>query len=313
MNTFKKISIGILICSTFVSVTAQQDPMYTHYMFNTLSVNPAYAGSRDALTITALHRSQWVNQPGAPLTQTVNLHTPVSNRNIGIGFSAMKDKIGPVNNTMFAGDFAYIFQLTKKSKLAFGIRAGMHIFQANLNELLLDQQVDPTFTNNVVNRVTPIVGAGFYYSRKRFYAGFSSPNLVENNYSRLTSVDGTPLNGRMKRHYFFITGALFELSKTMDFKPTILVKASSAAPIQTDLTATFIFKNTLHFGGMVRLGDAFGGLIGLSIFQNLFLGYSYDWSLGNGNVNFSRWSHELVLRYDFLNSSNKQIQSPRYF
>lgn len=313
MKTFKKISFSLVICLTVFTAKAQQDPMYTHYMFNTLSVNPAYAGSRNALTITGLHRSQWVNYHGAPSTQTVTLHTPIQNRNIGIGFSGMNDKIGPVNNTMFTGDFAYIFQLTKKSKLAVGMSGGIQIFQANLNDLQLVQQNDPTFTNNIVNRVSPIVGAGVYYSRERFYAGFSSPNLIENNYSRLTDVNGTPLNGSTKRHYFFITGALFELSRTLDFKPTLLVKALDAAPIQMDLTATFIIKKTLHLGGMMRFGDAFGGLIGLTVFNNLFLGYSYDWSYGSKSLKYSRWSHEVVLRFDFIKNSNKQIHSPRYF
>src|SRR6185437_6417929 len=190
MKTFKKKTFLFVSALGSLTTYAQQDPMYTHYMDNTLVVNPAYAGSRDALTVTGLYRSQWVNLKGAPVDQTITMHTPVKNEHIGLGLSVSNDKIGPTNNTGIVADFAYRMNLTKKSKLALGISAGANIFQANLNTLQLDQQYDPTFQNNIANHITPNIGFGAYYSRERFYAGVSTSNLIQGKYSSITLANG---------------------------------------------------------------------------------------------------------------------------
>jgi len=309
MKKNKKIAITAI--SAFLlglSAVAQQDPMYTHYMYNTLMVNPGYAGSRDALTVTALHRSQWVNYKGAPIVQSITLHSPLKNDHFALGLSVLNDKIGPSNRTSLYGDFAYRIDLSKKSKLALGLSAGVDIFQANLNSLALDQQADPSFQNNINKRVVPNFGFGAYYSRERFYAGLSIPNLMENKYS----ADGVS-TGVEQRHYFFIAGAVFNLSENLAFKPTTFVKVTSAVPIQADFTASFIIMKKLSLGAMYRTSDAFGALIGLNITQQLYLGYSYDWSFGLKTGTYNQGSHEIVLRYDFLSAAKKQIHSPRYF
>ena len=155
MKKLKKITVVLALTFGGYALNAQQDAMYTHYMNNTLVVNPGYAGNRDAMTVTALHRSQWVDFKGAPITQTLTLHTPLKNKHIGVGFSVLNDKIGPINNTSVYVDFAYIMQITEKSKLALGLSAGMNILQASLTGLQLDQQNDIAFQNNINNHVTP--------------------------------------------------------------------------------------------------------------------------------------------------------------
>lgn len=297
----------------WIQVQAQQDPMYTHYMYNTLSINPAYAGSRDALTITALHRSQWVNFKGAPMTQTLTIHAPIASKHIGLGLSAFNDKIGPLNTTSVSADFAYRIQLSKKSNLALGVKGGINILQADLNSLALDNQNDPTFQNNIRNRISPRFGVGMYYSRERFYAGISVPNLIETNYSAQDNVNGTTLIGKSHRHYFFIVGALFNLSRNLAFKPTGLVKATAGSPVQVDVTASFIFVKKFLLGAMYRTGDSFGILAGFNLTEQFHIGYSYDWSYGVRTFNSNQGSHEIMLRYDFIFSGKKQIHSPRYF
>lgn len=296
-----------------LTIYAQQLPMYTHYMYNTLSINPAYAGSRDALTLTALHRSQWVGFKGAPMTQTLTLHGPVKYKNIGLGLSLSNDKIGPTNNTAIFADFAYIMRLNKKSKLSLGLSAGTNVMQANLSTLELDQQVDPVFANNVNNHFTPNFGFGAYYSRERFYAGLSTPNLLQNSYSIVQMADGSSLIAKEQRHYFLIAGALFNLSNNLAFKPTTLVKVTEAAPIQIDVTASFILMKKLQLGVMFRSGDAFGALLGLDISEQFNIGYSFDWSYGLRTAKYNSGSHEIMLRYDFLFAGKKQIHSPRHF
>lgn len=304
----------VLILSIGVSASyAQQAPMFTHYMYNTLSVNPAYAGSREALTVTALHRSQWVDFAGSPKTQTLTLHSPIINEHVGVGLAVVNDKIEPINNTGIVASFAYRMKLTQKSKLALGLSVGANIFQANLNTLNLDQTIDPVFQNNVNNKTTPNVGFGVYYSRDRFYTGISVPSLIENSFSKVSQTGSSTLIAREQRHYFFIAGALINLGHNLDFKPTTLIKVTAAAPIQADLTASFIIMKRLLLGGMFRTGDAIGGLIGYDVTEQLHIGYSYDWSYGLETNKYNNGSHEIMLRYDFIFSSKTQIHSPRNF
>ncbi|MDZ4664047.1 MAG: type IX secretion system membrane protein PorP/SprF [Bacteroidota bacterium] len=313
MKTLKKIVlIGILIMVS-LTTNAQQDAMYTHYMYNTLMVNPGYAGSRDALTITALHRSQWVNFKGAPIVQSVTLHAPLRDQHLGLGLSVLNDKIGSTNKTSVFGDFAYRMNLTKKSKLAFGISAGANVYQANLSALQLDQPIDPVFQTNINNKITPNFGFGVYYSKERFYAGLSVPYLLQNNYSAIKQANGSTLIGTEQRHYFFIAGAVLNLTNDIAFKPTTFIKATPAAPIQADLTASFIIMKKVLVGVMMRTGDAYGGLIGLNATEQLYFGYSFDWSNGLKTGKYNQGSHEIVLRYDFLVFDKRQIHSPRYF
>jgi type IX secretion system PorP/SprF family membrane protein len=313
MKTPIKITLALILSIGGTASYAQQAPMFTHYMYNTLSVNPAYAGSREALTVTALHRSQWVDFAGSPKTQTLTLHSPIINEHIGVGLAVVNDKIGPTNNTAIVASFAYRMKLTQKSKLALGLSAGANIFQANLNTLNLDQTNDPVFQNNVNNKTTPNVGFGMYYSRERFYAGVSVPSLIENSFSEVNQAGSSTLIASEQRHYFFIAGGLIKLGHNLDFKPTTLIKVTAAAPIQADLTASFIVMEKLLLGAMFRTGDAVGGLIGYDVTDQLHIGYSYDWSYGLETSKYNNGSHEIMLRYDFIFSSKKQIHSPRNF
>lgn len=313
MKTFHKTVFFLVSALGSITMHAQQEPMFTHYMDNTLLVNPGYAGSRDALTVTALDRSQWVDFKGAPVTQTLTLHTPLRNEHIGVGLSVLNDKIGPVNNTTIMADFAYIMKVSPKAKLSFGVSGGVSMFQANLSTLNLDQQSDPVFQNSISNHMTPTVGFGIYYYRERFYAGLSSANLLENNYSVTNSTNGNTLTSSEQRHYYFIAGTVINLNDILAFKPTALVKFTVAAPVQADVTASFIIMKRFLIGAMFRSGDAVGGLIGVNITEQLHLGYSYDWSYGLQTSRYNMGSHEIMLRYDFIFFDKKQIHSPRYF
>ena len=313
MKALNKITLVLFSTIGSLTIQAQQQPMYTHYMDNTLVVNPAYAGSRDALTVTGLYRTQWVNLKGAPVGQTITMHSPVANEHIGLGLSVANDKIGPTNNTALVVDFAYRMQLTKKSKLALGISGGVNIFQANINTLQLDQPNDPTFQNNIANHITPNVGFGAYYSRERFYAGVSTDNLIQSNYSSVNQPNGRDLVAQEQRHYYLIAGALFNLTDNFAFKPTGLLKVTAAAPIEADLTASFIIAKRLLLGAMFRTGDAVGGLVGFNITNQFHIDYSYDWSYGLKTSAYNMGSHEILLRYDFIFYDKKQVHSPRYF
>jgi type IX secretion system PorP/SprF family membrane protein len=286
--------------------------MFTHYSFNTLAVNPGYAGSRDALTVTGLHRSQWVDYKGAPITQTLTMHTPFKNQHIGLGLSFVNDKIGPINTTSTYVDFAYILKLNEKSKLAFGLKGGINIMQAKLNTLILDEQNDVVFQDNINNQITPNAGFGLYYYRERFYAGVSTPKLFENTY-KVNQSSGTTSLAKEKRHYFFIAGTVLNLAENVQFKPTTYIKVTPAAPIEADLTASFILHKKLLLGVMFRTGDAVGALIGIDATDQFHIGYSFDWSYAVKTGKYNYGSHEILLRYDFIFFDKKRIRSPRYF
>ena len=313
MKTLKKIIAVFVFTLVSLNISAQQEPMYTHYMYNTLMVNPGYAGSRDALTVTALDRMQWVDFKGAPSTQTFTMHSPLQDQHIGLGLSVVNDKIGPTNTTSVYADFAYILEITQKSKLALGLSAGMNIFQANINALDLDQQSDPVFMSNINNHVTPNFGFGAYYSRERFYAGISVPNLLQNSYSVSNEANVSTLIAKEQRHYYFIAGTMLRLTDNLAFKPTTLIKLTSGAPIEIDITPSFVIMKKLTLGAMYRSGDAVGGLVGLDITEQLHIGYSYDWSYGLRTFTYNQGSHEILLRYDFITINKQQIHSPRYF
>ena len=308
----KKIIILIFIAFTAYSSNAQQDAMFTHYMYNTLAVNPAYAGSRDALTITGLHRSQWVGFDGAPTTQTLTLHTPILNQNTGLGLSFINDKIGPTNTTSFYADFSYKIKLTKKANLAFGLKGGLNMMTHNLTDLSLDTQNDPAFINDVQSKLLPNFGFGMYYFTERFYAGVSIPKLLENNFD-LNSTSGTTNLASEKRHYFLIAGSVFDLNEEIKFKPTAFVKLTNGAPIEGDITGSFIFNDKFWLGAMFRTGDAVGILAGINITDQFSLGYSFDWSYANTTFRYNGGSHEIMLRYDFIYKAEEKIRSPRYF
>ncbi len=308
----KKIFITLIIALSTVAVYAQQDAMFTHYMFNTLSVNPAYAGSRDALSITGLHRSQWVGFDGAPTTQTLTVHSPVFNENLGVGLTVVNDKIGPVNTTAFYGDFAYKLKLNETSKLAFGLSAGLNVRQAGLTDVKLDDQTDNSFAHNASSDLLPNFGFGLYYSTSKYYVGLSTPRLLNNDFKTNNTEGGTNLASE-KRHYFLIAGAVFNMSETLKFKPTTLVKVTKGSPVQLDLTATFIYQDKVWAGLMYRTEDAVGVMAGIYITPQLALGYSFDWSYGNKTLKYNGGSHEIMLMYDLNFKGKARIRSPRFF
>lgn len=303
--------IVLLLLAVFMAAnaSAQQDAMFTHYMYNTIAINPAYAGSRDALTVTALHRSQWVGFPGAPITQTITAHTPFKKENIGLGLSLMNDRIGKINNTSIYFDFAYRIRLDKKSILSMGIKGGLNILSSRLDQLNLIQGNDQTFQVGGTS-LAPNFGFGLYYSRDRFYAGISTPRLLENNFRQASNASITM---REQRHYFFIAGYQFKLSETFELKPTTFVKMTVGAPVEVDLTTTLVWKRLLHLGAMFRTGDAFGVLAGYNITEQLFLSYSFDWSYALQTIRYHGGSHEIMLRYDFIFTPSHKAISPRYF
>ena len=300
----------IILSGSFAN--AQQDPMFTHYSFNTLAINPAYAGSRDALTITGLHRSQWVSFKGAPITQTITAHSPIFNDKVGIGLSVLNDKIGPSNTSSFYLDFSYKIKINEKAKLAFGLKAGLNFRVADLKSLTVEDVTDPLFESDVKSELLPNFGFGLYYFTDKYYFGVSIPKLMENDFKTNSTSSSVNLASE-KKHYFLIGGAVFNINEDFKLRPTAFVKITTGAPIEADLTSLVYYKEKIWFGPMFRTGDAFGAMVGMYVTDELAIGYSFDWSMTNTTFKYNAGSHEIMIRYDFFFKTNKKIRSPRYF
>jgi type IX secretion system PorP/SprF family membrane protein len=308
----KRIILFTICVVAAGKISAQQDAMYTHYMYNTLGVNPAYAGTRQAMTVTGLHRSQWVGFDGAPVTQTFTMHTPLMNEKLGVGVSLINDKIGPSLSTSIYGDFAYHIKLAEKKKLSFGLKGGGSLFNSNLSSLQTDQQNDLAFSSNVQSRFLPNFGFGMYYYEEKFYAGISIPKLIENKF--LTDkITGTTKLFWEKRHYFMIAGAMLDLSDRIQLNPTTLIKVTAGSPVQADLTAQIHIDKKFAIGAMYRTNSAAGLILGIKINEQFHAGYSFDWSFVNKTGKYNSGTHEIVLRYDFVYKDKEKIKSPRYF
>ena len=300
--------IFLMLLFSFDGV-AQQDPMYTQYMYNTLSVNPAYAGSRDALSLTGLFREQWIGIDGAPSTQSFVMHSPIYSDNMGLGLSVVNDRIGPIHQTMLFADYSYSIQTTDNAKLAFGLKAGVNLLQADLTGLRSTQSGDQAIYN-VDNRLLPNVGVGVYYYSDKGYVGLSAPKLLQ---QRIASYDNGNLTQDVeRRHYFLIGGYVFDLSESIKFKPSFLVKAVQGAPLSVDLSGNFFFNDKLGIGLAHRFDDSFSGLLQYYVTPQFRIGYAYDFTMTELR-HYNSGSHELMVGYDFNFIDDTRIRSPRFF
>lgn len=294
---------------------AQQDPMYSQYMFNMLSVNPGYAGSREVLSLTALGRKQWAGIDGAPTTFTFSADMPIKNKKIGLGVNFVNDKLGIMSNTAVNLMYAYRLRISKKGMLGMGLQGGFNQYQAAYGSVDPSQNSsynpDPAFSSNI-SRFLPNIGAGLWYSTDKFYAGLSVPKLLRNKLDDMGgAANDLAYQNRQNLHYFITTGYVFTLSDVLKLKPSALVKIVHGSPVQLDLNANLWIHDVVGVGLSYRSGDSIDAMLEFQINPQLRIGYAYDYTLTKlGQYNSG--SHELMIRYEFGFDKGK-ILSPRYF
>ena len=305
--------IGLL----YQELSAQQDAQYTQYMYNTISVNPAYAGSRGVMSFTGLHRQQWVGLDGAPRTQTFAMHTPIGeSQKVGLGLSIVNDEIGPTQETYFDVDFSYTIKTSEKGNLAFGLKAGGHLLDVNFDKLSKFDNFDRVFQENIDNKFSPNVGLGIYYYTDKFYFGLSAPNLLETDHfdeDNLNTSEGASVIAEERINYYFITGYTFDINEDLKFKPALLTKLVLGAPIQVDASANFLLYDKITVGAAYRWSAAVSGMVGFQISDALMIGFAYDRETTElGNRKFSDGSYELMLRFELFKKYNRFL-TPRFF
>ena len=301
------ILLVLIFVSTACVVKAQQEVMFTQYMHNEVTINPAYAGSHDVVSATALYRHQWAGIEGAPKTLSFNGHTPLRNEKIGVGLSLIRDQIGVTDNTHFYASGSYRIKISETMKLQLGLQAGGTSTSADLTSLQIDDPDDPYFNKNTGATSSPNFGGGIHLENDKFYFGFSVPQLLTNK----LEVAGEKLL-EQTRHYFLTTGYVFDINDRWKAKPSLFVKASAAAPIEVDITANAILDDRYWFGLAYRTGDAASLLLMYQATEQFRVGYAYDFPIKSDIREQSSGSHEIVLNYRFAFSKNK-VLTPRYF
>lgn len=291
------------------SSNAQQLPQFTQYMYNTIAVNPAYTGSRQALSIVALNRNQWAGFDGGPQTQTLSIHSPLRNEKVGLGLSLINDKTGFENFTYVYADFSYTIDVDDETKLSFGLKAGMTYYKL-AEELYNSAEAgqDPYFDERL-NRWNSNFGAGILLHSDKWYLGLSVPKMINhdlNNKSEYAALETV--------HFYGIGGYVFDLSDNVKLKPSFLFKYTNGAPFSTDLSANFLFNEKFWLGGSYRLnGDQrdIGAIVDFQVTDQFRVGYTYE--IPTGEIRpYTSGSHEILLMYEFRFMKNK-LKSPRYF
>ncbi|WP_185154369.1 type IX secretion system membrane protein PorP/SprF [Fulvivirga sp. M361] len=282
---------------------AQQQAMFTQYMFNGLVLNPAYAGSHETVSATALAREQWTGIDGAPSTQTFSLHSPVVNQRFALGLVLLHDEIGVTDQTGAYLSYAYRIPVSENIKLSFGLQGGVTFFDARLSEAFENDQVGIDVSESQGN-----FGFGTYIYSDRFYAGISVPQLLENEFDR----DNPDSDSRIVRHYFGTVGYVFDLSRSLKLKPNILVKAVDGAPLEFDVNANFLIHDIVWLGVSWRSFDSFDALVQFQVTPKLQFGYAYDFATTSELRRVNGGSHEFMVNYRF-GSNKSRIITPRYF
>jgi type IX secretion system PorP/SprF family membrane protein len=302
----------LLIFFKTTGTFAQQDAQFTQYMYNTININPAYAGSRDVLSIFGLYRAQWVGLDGAPNTGTFSINTPIEGTKFGLGLGLINDKIGPSDETNFAADISYTIKTSENFKLAFGIKGSVNLLNIDFTKLNIYNQNDPKFQTSIDNKFSPNIGAGIYYYSQKSYIGLSVPNFLETeHFDGMAPNSAASFTARERMNFYLIAGHVFDLNADLKFKPALLTKIVSGAPLQIDLSGNFLIKEKFVLGAAYRWSAAVSLMAGFQPTKSWYIGYGYDLETTK-LANYNSGSHEIFLRYELFKNYDRII-SPRFF
>lgn len=302
----------MIMCGNY-RTWAQSEPMFSQYTFNEIFINPAYAGSHEALSISALHRNQWSSIEGAPKTNTFTAHTPLFKSKVGLGLTAYQDNIGVTAQTGVFFNYSYRIKL-RKGVLSLGLLGGLNGYQEKLNEIQTTDQGDVLFSRNTPMAFAPNVGFGSYYYTDRFYIGLSLPRLLTNKLvvgpsGAVDRVDGSLMKEEL--HYFLAAGYIIDVNPLLKLRPSMMLKTVVNAPMEYDINLAALAYTMFWFGAGYRSGDSWNVLMGYQLNDQLRFGYSFDNTITKLK-NYAGATHELSVNY-ILQFKTKKITSPRYF
>ncbi len=307
MRHVRTTIVALSLLFTGVSV-GQHSPLTSQYMFNGLLINPAYAGSRDALAVNLTYRHQWVGFDGAPTTQLVSVHSPIKARKIGLGIQVYNDRIGVSRETGVMTNYAYRIPF-QKGKLQFGLGAGISSLQADWTQVALQDRSDVVFSTNSRGTIRPNFSGGVFYYKKAYYVGASMPFMLAHTYDPANSTWG--LATRKEQYQPMVTGGyVIKLNKTFKLKPSTLVRYQVASGVQADINANLIINDKIWAGVSYRSEDAIVGMFEVLPTPQWRLGYAYDMGISKLTP-YNSGTHELMLQYEF--GYRLRVRDPRYF
>lgn len=286
-------------------------PIYSQYLQNGLMINPAYTGSREALSAFLSYRMQWMGTNGAPVIQSASIHSPLKNDRVALGLKAQFMKYGVTKSTSIYASYAYHLRVGK-GKLSLGLDAGVDLSNTDYSGLLLINSGDPVFTVADKPYTLPNIGAGVYYFSEKLFAGFSIPTFL--SYRKTDTGALQAYHSFNEYDMLFTAGGLVKISDLIKVKPSVLVDYSlhkTEKMNQLDLNMNLIFADLLWVGGSWRTSEeVFVGILQVQINPQFMFGFSYDYPSGRMN-SFSKGSSEFILRYEF--GSKVSAANPRYF
>lgn len=312
MTAPTRLLLAVCLLLLTSQLRAQNEPMFTQYSFNELFINPAYAGSNEAMSISSVFREQWVNIDGAPSTKTLTAHSPFYNSRVGLGLTLYRDDIGVASQTGIFGNYSFKIPLDVGT-LALGVLGGVSGYQERLLDVKTNTP-DVRFSQNTPMFFVPNFGLGIYYYTKHYYFGLSAPRLMENTLiinqaNAVERVDGKFAG--IGLHYFLASGIILDVGQLVKIRPAVLIKAVVNAPVEFDFNLAALFVNTLWLGAGYRSGDALNFLSAVQINNQLRIGYSFDYTFTSLS-SYAGGTHEFTLNYLFAFNGRK-ITSPRYF
>lgn len=281
----KKVKSYIfLFCVLVISSQAQHGSNYVQYMFNGLILNPAYAGSQEALNVTGLYRKQWMGINGAPTEAMFSMHSPLKNKSVSLGGNFQDSQFGVFNHTKLNLVYAYRFRFLS-GKLALGLQAGIDSYTTNWDKFNITEAGDPSFSASANRKTIPEVGAGTYYHTDNFYLGLSVPNLFT---GRLNPYSMTCLS----------SGIVLNMGDNFKMKPALLLKYIHGSPLAPNISTTFYFKEVIGLGAGYTYKSSALIYADIRLNEQLHFGYGYDYSLSKLQTYISG-SHEVMIRYLF--------------
>jgi len=311
----KKVLFILFLLIYFVqSSIGQQDAQYTQYMFNPLNVNPAYAGNKAILSAALVHRSQWVGIDGAPRTQHFAVHSPLKDKNMGVGFQVLNDAIGPKSTFGVMGTYAYRVRPSKisRGKVGFGLRMGYFNYRFDWSEIDYKDQSDEIISNNRQNYGYLSFDFGIYYNTRFTYYGLTVYHLNSPKIGIADGIDRVESKpSKVYNHWALTAGKIIEINERSVFRPSVLVKAVPGAPVIADINASMLFDDAIWVGLAYRTSNTLAMILEYEINEQFKVGYSYDYSL-NKLSNQNSGSHEIFLGYNF-NVFKSRMRSPRYY
>ncbi|MBS7254294.1 PorP/SprF family type IX secretion system membrane protein [Flavobacterium branchiicola] len=302
----KILSLLVILFLGVFEVSAQQESQYTQYMYNTMTINPGYTGTRGLPSVFGLYRTQWVGLDGAPKTVNFSIESPISSNGQGIGLSVMNDKIGPSQETNLMLNYSYPIQLSSDVNLSLGLSGGLNFVDVDYSRLNI-KDYDP-YLSGTLSKISPNIGAGAYFHSSKWYAGLSVPMILETKFYD----DVKESVASKKMHFYAMGGYVFDLNSNLKFKPAAMVKMVSGAPLAVDLSANFLFSEKLTLGAAYRWDAAVSGMAGFQVTPGMNIGYAYDYDTQKiGNYNSG--SHEIYLRFDLFAGTKYRLVTPRFF